>query len=395
MIGSEVVAVSSSDAAYVFTYFTRQQQRQWLFRPHGLCLMKRPHFFIYRPKLCVVCAIPQKPPTTKQCGINSKLQHLENEHIGYPQHCPCVAFPRYVTSVDWLLPPPPSLEQGNNRTISHVSKKQCKTRRKARGYWKDYSNVRKEILRYVQQRDGVTSFPSEEAISYHRMPSANELRQAGFYVLVLAIINHHGGFHHVANTIGLYHSHRTKGYWDKFENVAKEIANFSNFPTCKQLANACRLDLAKAIHKHGGFPAVAERLGTTAKKRRRRYWHNLQVLHKELLHFMEKNQLEQLPSITLLRSAKRWDLMSAIRLHGGLYEVSRKTMLPLSPKSRRPRGYWMNMDHLKRELNDFHSSMSRCCKTVIHEYIYIFDGLDSAYFVSFEKESTSRPRRSN
>ncbi|EME28833.1 hypothetical protein Gasu_37230 isoform 1 [Galdieria sulphuraria] len=246
----------------------------------------------------------------------------------------------------------PQQKQNKVRDVLLLREKR-KKKRKPRGYWKDYSSVRKEIIQYVEQRDGVSGL-DENSIALHRMPSANELRKSGRYALALAISSHHGGFHAVAREIGLQPNHHSSGYWDHFEHVAKEIAEWRTLymPTYHQLLKARRLDLAKAIHKYGGFPAVAEKLGRIPNKRRK-YWHNMDNLRNELLQFMQQNGLEQLPTMTLLSTCKRWDLMGAIRLHGGLYEVSRKTQIPLSKSTRQPRGYWSNIENLKEELTAF------------------------------------------
>ncbi|GJQ13512.1 hypothetical protein GpartN1_g5303.t1 [Galdieria partita] len=289
---------------------------------------------------------------------NYILQLREEKSDGNKHPLPqSVSRPCGDLSFDW------SVSQMNDKVdnilLPCVSHKKRKAKRKPRGYWKDYSCVRKEILQYVEQRDGVSGL-DENSIAFHRMPSANELRQSGRYALVLAISNHHGGFHTVAREIGLCPRYHSTGYWDRWEHVAKEIAtHFAtvDMPTYDQLAKAYRLDLAKAIHKHGGFPAVAEKLGRSPNKRRK-YWHHLDNLRYELFQYMQRNGLEQLPTVTLLKLERRWDLIGAIRLHGGIYEVSRKTRFPLSKNTRRPRGYWSHMENLKAELTDCISQSS-------------------------------------
>eukprot|EP00871_Galdieria_phlegrea_P005969 jgi/Galph1/85/GphlegSOOS_G4871.1 len=238
-----------------------------------------------------------------------------------------------------------------------------KTKRKPRGYWKQFECIRKEILQYVEQRDGQVGLMTApiERIRLHRMPTANELRKVGRQDIALAISSYHDGYHQLADNIGLHCCYHQIGYWDRFENVAKELAQITQsnweMPTYGQLLKLRRSDLAKAINKHGGFPAVARALGRKMIKPRKQ-WANIQQLSNHLQQFMAQNGLEELPTISVLRSAKRWDLIGAIRLHGGLHQVAEKVNLMPSKNTRRRRGHWLDIDTLKREILTFMQSQT-------------------------------------
>lgn len=74
---------------------------------------------------------------------------------------------------------------------------------------------------------------------------------------------------------------KPNGYWDDFANVECELHTFIEehgtrgvMPTKPELEKAERSDLSNAIRKHGGYPAVAERLGLqlTYSRKSPSYW---------------------------------------------------------------------------------------------------------------------------
>jgi SAM-dependent methyltransferase len=109
-----------------------------------------------------------------------------------------------------------------------------------------------------------------------RMPTLAQFKQHGRSDLGRAIRRHHGGVRAVADRLGLALGYKKQQdrYWADFANVARELTAFVDehgtpgvMPTNNQFRDADRSDLAAAILAHGGFPAVAERLGWASHRR--------------------------------------------------------------------------------------------------------------------------------
>lgn len=125
------------------------------------------------------------------------------------------------------------------------------------GYWKDFGNVARELLAFIEER----GLPGV-------MPTQIDLRDADRSDLYHAIVKH-GGTTSVAGQLGLLPSHSQKppGYWDDFANVEREVRDFVGrhgspgiMPTSLELRDAGLHSLGIAISNHGGFASVARRL---------------------------------------------------------------------------------------------------------------------------------------
>jgi hypothetical protein len=130
--------------------------------------------------------------------------------------------------------------------------------KKPNGYWRDFENVRREILSFVATREGPPT-----------MPTGQELRTAGRNALRVAIHEYHGGLMQVAQRLGIKPTQKPKGYWKSFMNVVREILDFMRdrndyhtMPTEEELNEAGRRTLVVAIHNyHGGLRHVTRLLG--------------------------------------------------------------------------------------------------------------------------------------
>jgi hypothetical protein len=135
--------------------------------------------------------------------------------------------------------------------------------RKPRGYWKDLSNVKRELLEFVADQGARGT-----------MPTVGELRRAGYANLVSAIHEYHGDFHQVARQLNLSLSHKPKGYWKDFANVKRELLAFiaehgvdGMMPTESQLRDAGHSSLTFAIWEyHGDFQEVARQLNLSTRR---------------------------------------------------------------------------------------------------------------------------------
>lgn len=90
-------------------------------------------------------------------------------------------------------------------------------RKKQSGYWNDFSNLESELLDFIHEQGNPDVMPTHE-----------KLKKAGRSDLVNAISKKHGGYHSVAERLGLELAHIKKrhGYWDNFANVQREILAF-------------------------------------------------------------------------------------------------------------------------------------------------------------------------
>lgn len=144
--------------------------------------------------------------------------------------------------------------------------------RKPRGYWKDFENVKRELLAFIAEEGGTG-----------RMPTMTELRAAGRGSLVSAIHEHHGDFQEVAQRLHLSTPYRPKGYWKDFRNVKCELLAFiaeqgvdGMMPTESELRDAGRSSLTFAICQyHGDFHEVARRLHLSTRRKRRNACHRV------------------------------------------------------------------------------------------------------------------------
>jgi superfamily II DNA or RNA helicase len=230
--------------------------------------------------------------------------------------------------------------------------------KKGRDYWKDVENIKKDLERYIANRG-----------EPGRMPTQTELASAGRSDLVNAI-SKKGGFRSFAGTMGLSLTRETKppGYWVVFENVEREILDFNMhhgqsgvMPTATELLKAGYSTLAVAIGKyHGGYADVAKRLGLALSldAKPRRTWGEFAQIEREILEFIAENGTPDiLPTVTQLRKAKRFDLVSAYKKFGGSAAIAKHMGLKFYHGSK-PAGYWDETQNLESALREFISQHS-------------------------------------
>src|SRR5438445_749981 len=144
---------------------------------------------------------------------------------------------------------------------------------------------------------------------------------------------------------------KPQGYWNDFANVERELLAFIEdhgtpgvMPTQDELTKTKRGDLKNAISKkHGGYPAVAERLGLefTCTAKPRGYWSDFSNVERELLAFIKEHGTPGvMPTAAELAKAGRGDLTGAIsNHHGGYLPVAEQLGLKLAYVAKPP-GYW-------------------------------------------------------
>ncbi len=220
--------------------------------------------------------------------------------------------------------------------------------RNERGHWETQENVDQALLDYIQQ-----------AGSPGKMPSGAELEAAGRKDLIFAIAKY-GGYSVIAERLKLEVTKRPNGYWDDFANIKKEILSFNEargkpgiMPTGRELQEQNLGDLAGAMWRHGGFPAVAEKLGFKPINKPRGYWDDFENLKSEILLFNEQRGMAgTMPTVAELTEARLSRLAFAIGKHGGFQDVAERLGLSLSYE-RKPTGYWDNFENVANELRRF------------------------------------------
>jgi hypothetical protein len=222
--------------------------------------------------------------------------------------------------------------------------------RKRPGYWDDFSNVKRELLAFIQEQG-----------THGVMPTQDELMKAPQGTLPSAI-QKHGGYAVVAKRLKLEltYTKKTLGYWDDFVNLERELLAFiakhgtpGLMPTNEELRKAKQSSLSAAIQKHGGYPAVAERLelGFAHIAKPPGYWDDFSNVERKLLEFIQEyGKQGVMPKDNELRQAGQSSLSVAIGKHGGYSAVAERLGLRAANKRR---GYWDDFTNVEYELRNF------------------------------------------
>eukprot|EP00871_Galdieria_phlegrea_P002424 jgi/Galph1/3182/GphlegSOOS_G1833.1 len=237
----------------------------------------------------------------------------------------------------------------------------------------DFKCLKQEIKRVLVEELGDV-YPSNE------MPTMNDFKNIGRMDLIAAI-RIHGGMRKVANRIQLKlrkGSRATQLRIKDWNWLKKEIEewirthgnpSFPLLPTSRQLLEAGRQDMVRAIRFHGGQEQVANKLGlmkgdktifdenflqselyvsstTTSSthrsslnkegRREAYYWCHLENVRKELLAFVfEHGQPGVMPTRAELLKAGRGDLLRGMAIHGGQKAVARDLSLIMMSQAKR------------------------------------------------------------
>lgn len=244
---------------------------------------------------------------------------------------------------------------GGIRLVAERLKLKLKYSAKPKRYWKDFGNLERELLNFIDQngRSGV-------------MPSQVGLTRLGRTDLANAI-RRHGGHQLVAERLSLKpaRTSRPKPYLSDFQNLEREVRGYverhgtsGEMPTNPQLRRDRRFDLAKAIGSFGGFQAVAARLGLHSKSKQIGYWNDLSNIGREIAAFNNEHGLNgSMPTPKQLKQG-RSSLAVAIIKFGGFHLVANQLNLKMSHPPRRI-GYYKDVSNFERELIAFIESKGR------------------------------------
>jgi len=119
------------------------------------------------------------------------------------------------------------------------------------GYWKDWSNVKRELKKLIRDMG--------------RFPSEIDMRKAGKSSLGGSIVQYHGGIRKVRQRMGYENKLKPNGYWKDWNNFEREfgeiIEDLECFPKQRELIVLGKSDLVNGIRHHGGLLKVRERMG--------------------------------------------------------------------------------------------------------------------------------------
>src|SRR5260370_12945808 len=197
------------------------------------------------------------------------------------------------------------------------------------GYWDSVAHIELAIREFNEAR----GMPSA-------MPTGGELQKAGRSDLITVITNY-GGFPVLAEQFSLTYTYTAKPnrYWSDFANVERELLAFIRtqgtegvMPAANELGKARQSSLVLAIGKHGGVPAVAERLGLAyISKKMNGYWNDFTNVERELTAFISKQgKLGIMPTLEKLDQARQSVLVFAINKHSGVLALAQRLVLQLS-----------------------------------------------------------------
>ena len=222
--------------------------------------------------------------------------------------------------------------------------------RKPGKYWSEFVHVEMELLAFIEEHGTAGMMPiTEELLRAQRGDLAKAIKK-------------HGGIEAVAERLKLQippYKRKQRGYWEDFDNVARELQNFISehgnpgvMPTQRELIRVKQHGLAIAIYSHGGFSAVAERLRLQLSYIRKpaAYWDNFSNVENAIGAFIKEHRLPgRMPTRSELRKAGQSDPDSALNKYGGLTAVAERlgsnfpsnrwgigTTLPMSQKRCRP-----------------------------------------------------------
>lgn len=132
---------------------------------------------------------------------------------------------------------------------------------------------------------------------------------------------------------------KPRGYWHDWGNVEAELrqvvaanGDTGQMPSTSKLRKSGMSSLADAIGRFGGVQTVAGKLGLECGKAKG-YWQDYANVRKEFEDFLAiwrvtSGEANGVPTQEMLRTAGRQDLISAMRLHGGMQRLAEDLDLP-------------------------------------------------------------------
>lgn len=192
-----------------------------------------------------------------------------------------------------------------------------KNEKKEMRYWKNWNNLKNEIDKFL-----------EENSNYNSLPCYNELIKLGYSSMGSSIQKYYGGFHKVRKKLGRMPIKEkiSKNMWKDLKFIlseAREIMKkhgFNNIPSDKILRDLGYSSICNSIQRyHGGVNKIRELLSLDSRRKKSQTWESLEYVLEYVKKFLEKNNLDELPSAGKLREMKEHGIVnSCARYFGGL-----------------------------------------------------------------------------
>ena len=212
------------------------------------------------------------------------------------------------------------------------------TKRKPKGYWKEWRNVKNELEKVVKK--------------IGHFPSGRELSDLGFSSLGMAV-HAHGGFSEARVKMGHEPSRVPDEYYNNFkvlqralETIIEETGEFPNFG---DLTRTGRNDIVGGLNKHGGINSVRERMGYESDIKPQKYWCDPKNILTEAKKVMKDKKLERIPNKEELAELGHSSLAAAItKTYPGKYTGLRRDLG--ETVDRKEHGYWDEPKNVEKEV---------------------------------------------
>lgn len=194
------------------------------------------------------------------------------------------------------------------------------------GYWRDFDNVKKEIQEAIEKCG--------------HFPTLEELEKLGKGSLPQLIKDYHDlTMNDLREITGHTIVKRSAGYWNKNENIDKELKKvikdheLTEFPTYSQLINLGYNAVAAAVSIHGGYNEARKRFGAKIIKIDNKKWQDINFTLEQAKKFLlEHPEYQTLPRAGILKDYEGGVSLTyaIVTYHGGFSEF--RKLLGEKPK---------------------------------------------------------------
>jgi len=170
------------------------------------------------------------------------------------------------------------------------------TKRKSPGYWREWNNVKKTILKVKNE---LGHFPNQRDLQVKRLGS-----------LSIAMSKAHGGVNKVRERLGFEEGMKPRGYWQNIDNVKNEFRQIIKYhpefkgkiPSSTWLMKNGQSSLAVSIIKyHGGYISFRRFVRAEVPQIESGQWRKLEYTLREIRKLMQEHSFDTLPGSWTLR----------------------------------------------------------------------------------------------
>jgi len=211
-------------------------------------------------------------------------------------------------------------------------------KRKPNGYWRKWGNVEQEIRKMI---DEIGHFPT--SIEICRLSSSS---------LINSINTNHGKINAVRKRMGFEDLMKPNGYWKEWETIERAVQEvideIGHFPSGTELQRLNGAVCSGILKYHGKINAVRKRMGYELSRRPPGYWEKWENVEREVQEVIDK--IGHFPTPSEFRNLNLSTLASAIpKYHRNMRSIQKR--MGYEPK-RKPNGYWKEWENLEGELQE-------------------------------------------